>query len=50
MEPVGLTTTRGKGLAVVHRCVVCGATRTNKIAADTIAPDEIEQLTGLPPA
>ena len=45
MEPVGLTHPRGKGLAVVHRCVSCTAVRRNRVAAD----DDIAAVSALPP-
>jgi RNHCP domain len=50
MEPIGLTRPRGKGLAVVHRCLRCGVRRVNRIAVDTAAPDDIDRLLALPPA
>jgi hypothetical protein len=50
MEPIGLTHPRGKGLAVLHRCLRCGVRRVNRIAADTVAPDDLDQLLALPPA
>jgi RNHCP domain len=50
MEPVGLTQPRGKGLAVVHRCIDCGTKRVNRIAADPLASDDLDALMALPPA
>jgi hypothetical protein len=50
MRPVGLTQPRGKGLAIVHRCVVCGTSRVNRIAAGTDAADDVDVLAALPPA
>jgi hypothetical protein len=47
MRPVGLTQPRGKGLAIVHRCTVCGTTRVNRIAAGTVAPDDVAVLAEL---
>lgn len=49
MRPVGLTELRGKGLAVVHRCVRCGLRRANRIARDTEQPDDLDALLALPP-
>lgn len=50
MAPVGLTSRRGKGLAIVHECQRCGTRRANRLAADTVAPDDIDALARLPPA
>lgn len=50
MEPVGLTRPRGKGWALVHRCVVCGARRINRLALDTVEPDDLDAVLQLPPA
>lgn len=50
MQPIGLTRPRGKGLAVVHRCLRCGVLRVNRIAAETAAPDDLDRLLALPPA
>jgi RNHCP domain len=50
MAPVGLTSRRGKGLAIVHECQRCGTRRNNRIAADTDTPDDLDQLARLPPA
>lgn len=47
MRPVGLTQPRGKGLAVVHLCVVCGTSRVNRIASGTVAADVVEVLAAL---
>ena len=44
MAPVGMTYRAGKGYQIVHRCLVCGAERLNKAAADTVQPDDIEAL------
>jgi hypothetical protein len=49
MAPIGLTRPRGKGLAVVHRCLRCGVRRVNRVAAGTRAPDDIDVLCALPP-
>ena len=34
MAPVRLVQPRGKGLAVVHRCVLCGYESRNRLAVD----------------
>lgn len=50
MRPVGLTRPRGKGLAVVHRCLRCGVRRVNQVATGTVAADDLDALVRLPPA
>ena len=47
MKPVGIKYKSGKGFQIVHRCLLCGAEKVNKIAGDTNQPDEIEALAGL---
>jgi hypothetical protein len=47
MRPVGLTQPRGKGLAIEYRCLVCGTSRVNRIAAGTVAPDDVDVLASL---
>lgn len=48
MEPIGIRYRTGKGLQVVHRCLACGAVRANKVARDTVQPDEWEVVVRLP--
>ena len=50
MEPVGMKYKPGKGIQVVHRCTACGVMRANKIAGDTVQPDDWEALLRLPAA
>ena len=49
MEPVGTRHRSDKGLQILHRCMTCGAVRANRIASDTIQPDDWEILLHLPP-
>ncbi|MFC4336202.1 RNHCP domain-containing protein [Salininema proteolyticum] len=44
MDPVGLTDRPGKGLQIRFRCRECGARSVNKIAADTVQPDDVERV------
>ena len=45
MEPVRLDQPRGKGLAVVHVCIVCGHESRNRLAGDDpIQPDSWEAI------
>ena len=48
MEPVGTKYRSGKGLQVVHRCLTCGVTRANRVAYDTVQPDDLGVLMRLP--
>ncbi|MDP7638098.1 MAG: RNHCP domain-containing protein [Candidatus Hydrogenedentes bacterium] len=47
MEPIGLRHKSGKGFQVVHKCLRCSEQRVNKVASDTVQPDEIEALARL---
>ena len=44
MEPIDLRQKSGKGFQILHRCLRCGFERVNKVAEDTIQPDDIERL------
>ena len=44
MRPVGLRHKSGKGFQIVHVCLRCGCESVNKVAEDTIQPDDIEAL------
>ncbi len=48
MEPIGVRYRRAKGLQIVHRCTTCREVRANKIASQTVQPDELEELLRLP--
>lgn len=51
MEPAGLRYRSGKGWQVLHRCLRCGAVRPNRVAADTVQPDDpaaLARLAGMP--
>jgi hypothetical protein len=41
MKPIDLIYKAKKGYQLVHECVRCGATRANKVAVDTIQPDDL---------
>lgn len=43
MEPVAVRATK-KGLQLVHRCVRCGEVRVNRVAQQTIQPDDIDRI------
>ena len=48
MEPKAIKYNSKKGLQLVHRCLTCGAVRANRIASDTVQPDDLEALIRLP--
>jgi hypothetical protein len=41
MRPERVEHRSGKGLVLVHRCVVCGFARPNRIADDPVQGDDI---------
>ncbi len=47
MRPVGLDHRAGKGWMVVLRCERCGAIRRNRVARDTVQPDDPDAVLGL---
>ena len=48
MEPIAVKYKSNKGLQLVHRCQACGVVRVNKIASDTVQPDDLETILRLP--
>jgi DNA-directed RNA polymerase subunit RPC12/RpoP len=44
MKPVGLTYKGKKGWQIIHQCTKCGCRSVNKIAEDTIQPDDYSKL------
>ena len=45
MEPVAVVKLRcRKGWRIVHRCVVCGMQRSNQLAQNTVAPDDLDMV------
>ena len=44
MKPVRLRQKSGKGFQIVHRCLRCGFERANRVAENTIQPDNVERL------
>ncbi len=50
MSPTGLTHKGGKGLQIIHRCRRCRAQSANRVAEDSVQPDDAEELLQLPPA
>lgn len=44
MRPVGIAYHRKKGYQIVHQCTRCGVQHRNKVARDTIQPDDIDEM------
>ena len=44
MRPVGIEYSRKKGYQLIHRCERCGVRSRNKIARDTIQPDDTVEI------
>jgi hypothetical protein len=49
MRPERVEHRGGKGLVLVHRCVVCGFVRPNRIADDSAQGDDIDAIIALMP-
>jgi RNHCP domain len=47
MRPERIDRRPGKGLVVIHRCTRCGAERANRIACDTVQPDDVDEVTAV---
>jgi hypothetical protein len=47
MRPVGLVYRRKKGWQIVHRCERCGTQGVNRLAADTLQPDNPRAVAAL---
>ena len=47
MRPERIEHRGGKGLVLVHRCVVCGFARPNRIADDPAQGDDIDAIIAL---
>jgi hypothetical protein len=47
MRPHGIEQRRGKGLVIVHRCVVCGFVRPCRVADDPRQGDDINAIIAL---
>ena len=47
MRPERLDHRSGKGLVIVHCCVLCGFVRANRVADDLAQADDIGAIAGL---
>ena len=44
MRPVGLRYKSGKGFQIVHKCLLCGEEKVNKVTENSVQPDDIEEI------
>lgn len=44
MKPIGIIYHSKKGYQIRHKCVKCGSEKTNKIAANTVMPDDFRRI------
>jgi hypothetical protein len=44
MMPVGLTYRAKKGWQIIHQCKKCRAVSINKVATDTVQPDDYRAM------
>lgn len=44
MKPIGLAYKSKKGWQLIHCCLTCGGQVVNKVAIDTIQPDELQKV------
>ncbi|MFT3950432.1 MAG: RNHCP domain-containing protein [Oscillospiraceae bacterium] len=47
MEPVGAVYSGKKGWQIVHKCTICGFVRRNRIAENTVMPDDFNRVAAL---
>lgn len=47
MEPVNIKFRSGKGYQIIHRCLKCGMRSVNRIAENTVQPDNMDLITRL---
>jgi len=47
MKPVGIQYKSGKGYQVIHRCLRCGENSVNRVAENTVQPDDIDLVAEL---
>lgn len=47
MRPIRLEHRSGKGQVLVHRCQACGLVRPNRVAVDTVQPDDLAAVARL---
>jgi len=44
MKPVGVEYHTKKGYQIIHECMICGSTMKNKIAENTVCPDDFKLI------
>lgn len=47
MIAIGLAFKGSKGWQIVHRCSRCGVVSVNRVAADTVQPDDTQKIAAL---
>jgi hypothetical protein len=47
MHPIGIKYNSKKGYQIIHRCLRCGRQSINKIAENTVQPDNMDIVVGL---
>lgn len=47
MAPVGVKYHSKKGWQILHQCQTCGHCSVNKVASDTVQPDDMQQVARL---
>jgi hypothetical protein len=47
MRPIGFRHKGGKGIQLIHQCLLCGVERVNRVSRDTVQPDDIDALVAL---
>lgn len=44
MKPVDVRLSSKKGYQLIHRCETCGTIKVNRVAFDTVMPDDLDQI------
>lgn len=47
MEPIRIRHHSNKGYQIIHKCLRCGEIKVNRVAQDTIQPDDFDVLVKL---
>ena len=44
MQPVGLKYRSAKGLQIIHKCLICGEIKVNRVTESSIQPDNLNEI------
>ena len=44
MKPMGIQYKSGKGYQIIHRCLRCGKHSVNRVAENTVQPDNVDRV------